>query len=247
MKAIAVAVTALGLLAVMGCETVPKTEAERDALQDEARATLQTMQARDPSLRGFLDKAHGYVIFPSVGKGGVLVGGAYGRGIAYEQGRMIGYAELNQGSLGLQLGGQTFAELLVFESAEAMNRFRSSTFELGGNASIVALNAGAAESAQFTDGVAVFTMPRGGLMADLTLTGQQINFRPLGEVGTERTTYQESQRYHQEPARPQRDRSIEDGNIRGEGEIRLQQQPQRRQDGGVRGEIEVEPLPENQD
>ena len=83
-----------------GCATAPKTQAERQSLVAQADAAVSTMVARDPSLRDFIDRGHGYAIFPDVGKAGAIVGGAYGRGVVFEQGRAIGFAELNQGSIG---------------------------------------------------------------------------------------------------------------------------------------------------
>jgi hypothetical protein len=72
------------------------------------------MIAKDESLRDFIAGAHGYAVFPNIGKAGVGVGGASGRGVVYEEGRPVGYAQINQGSLGLQLGAQTYAELIVY-------------------------------------------------------------------------------------------------------------------------------------
>ncbi len=161
-----------------GCATAPDTAAKKKGLDEEANGALAQMKAKDPKLDNFLSKAYGYAIFPSVGKGGVVVGGAYGRGLVYEQGKMIGWSELNQASVGLQLGGQTYSELIVFQNEDALGRLKSGNFDLGASASAVALNAGASASARFENGVAVFTMPQGGLMFDVSITGQKLNFEP---------------------------------------------------------------------
>jgi len=175
-----------------GCATAPKTHEERMSLVAEADAAVQSMIAKDQSLRGFLDRSHGYAVFPSVGKAGLIAGGAYGRGVAYEQGRPIGYVELNQGSVGAQIGGQTFAELIVFESQAAMERIKAGDFDMGADLSAVALKTGAAGSAQFQGGMAVFVQPKGGLMAEASIKGQKINFKPMDEAeaasATERPT-----------------------------------------------------------
>lgn len=177
---LAAAVVAVAV-ASTGCATAPKTQKERLSLVQEADAAVTSMAAKDPSLRDFLDRAHGYVAFPNVGKGGLIAGGAYGRGVVYEQGRPVGYAELNQGSIGAQIGGQTYAELIVLENEDAMARLRSGNFDLGGNLSAVALKAGAAGEARFEGGVAVFVQPKGGLMAEASISGQKINYQPMDQ------------------------------------------------------------------
>lgn len=173
-------IAAAGIFATAACATAPKTEAGRQSLEARADATLETMLARDPGLRQTLNTAYGYAVFPEIGKGGLLVGGAYGRGVVYEQGRKVGFTELNQASLGATLGGQTFAELVVFRDRAALQRLQGGEFSLGTDASVVALTTGAAATARFKRGVAVFVLPRGGLMVDLSVSGQQLNYRPRG-------------------------------------------------------------------
>lgn len=167
------------MFGVAGCATAPKTQAEKRSLVGEADAAVASMIARDPSLRDVIDDAAGYAIFPDVGKGGVIVGGAYGRGIVYERGRPTGFAELNQGSVGAQLGAQSYSQLIVFENDAALNRLKSGDFDLGAEASAVALKAGAAKAATFQGGAAVFQMSRGGLMAAAAINGQKLNFEPM--------------------------------------------------------------------
>lgn len=173
------AVAALIMLA--GCESTPESSAERDALHDEVQAALTRMKQVDPTLQDRLDRAYGYAIFPSVGKGGLIVGGAYGRGEVYEQGRLIGYTDLQQGSVGLQAGGQEFSELILFESQQALDSFKGGNFTLGANASAVALKSGAAASADFKDGVLVITHPKGGLMFEASVSGQKFDYRPVSQ------------------------------------------------------------------
>lgn len=162
--------------AAMGCRTAPKSDAAKEDLQSGAQRAVDRMTAADPDLRGVIDKGHGYAIFPKVGKGGVIVGGAYGRGIVYEQGRMIGYADLTQASVGAQLGGQTYSELIVFQSSDALNRFRNNQLEFSANASAVILEKGAAKAAEFQNGVAIFVQPRAGAMAEASVGGQKFTF-----------------------------------------------------------------------
>ena len=113
------------LLLMTGCQTAPESKSERADLHDDTTSALHRVQRADPGLRDFLDRAYGYAVFPSVGKGGVVVAGAYGRGEVFEKGRAIGYADLTQGSVGAQLGGQTYTEIVVFENADALGKFRT--------------------------------------------------------------------------------------------------------------------------
>jgi lipid-binding SYLF domain-containing protein len=175
------AVVAVALLATGCASPAPKTSAERQSLVSEADAAVSTMTAKDPSLRDFLDRSYGYVVFPNVGKGGAVVGGAYGRGVVFEQGRPIGFANLKQASIGAQLGGQTYSEVIAFQNQGALERIKVGDFDMGGEVSAVALKAGAARTAQFQGGMAVFVQPKGGLMAEASNKGQKINFEPLAQ------------------------------------------------------------------
>ena len=164
------------IVACAACATAPKSTEDRQELANDAQAALQKMRNKDPSLNGLLAASAGYAIFPEIGKGGFIVGGAYGRGILYERGRPTGYVELNQGSIGAQIGAQTFTELIVFKDRWHVEKLKGGEFKLGGEASAVILKTGAAASTDFTQGVAVIVDPRGGAMAELSLSGQQINF-----------------------------------------------------------------------
>ena len=172
------ALVALLLATIVGCNTAPKSEEKKDALVDQAQAMLREMKSQDSSLQGFLDRGYGYVIFPNVGKGGLVAGGAYGRGVVYRGNEMVGYADLSQASIGLQAGGQTFSELIVFENEDTFNKFTKSELQFGANVSAIALKTGAGSSATFKNGLAVFVMPKGGLMFEVSLSGQQFKYQP---------------------------------------------------------------------
>jgi lipid-binding SYLF domain-containing protein len=175
-----IALTALFLIS-SGCSTAPKTQEQKKSLVAEADAALTSMEARDPSLRDLVDRAPGYVMFPDVGTAGAGIGGAYGRGIVYERGRPVGFAELNQGSIGLQLGAESYSELIVFENDAALNRLKSGDFDVGAEAHAVALKAGAGKAATFQGGAAVFQHTRGGLMAAAAINGQKLNYQPMDQ------------------------------------------------------------------
>jgi lipid-binding SYLF domain-containing protein len=163
-----------------GCSTAPKTPEQKRSLVAEADAAVSTMTAKDPSLRDLINNsAYGYAVFPDVGKAGAIVGGAYGRGVVYEQGRPVGFTELNQASIGAQLGGQSYSELVVFENEAALNRLKAGNFDFGAEVSAVAIKAGGAGAARFEGGVAVFQLPKGGLMAAAAINGQKLNYQPM--------------------------------------------------------------------
>lgn len=168
-----------GGLQLAGCATAPATTAERTELIATTAATTAGMFAADEGLQPFVTKAYAYVVFPSVGKGGLGIGGAYGRGVVYQDGKAVGYSDLTQATLGLQAGGQSFAELVVFEDKAAFDRFTTGKLSLTANASAVALKSGAAASAKYTEGVAVFVNPTGGLMFEASIGGQQFTYQPL--------------------------------------------------------------------
>lgn len=164
---------------LIGCTTAPKTEAKKESLAIDVRATVDQMNIDDATFKDFLNKSYGYVVFPSVGKGGLIVGGAYGRGEVYEQGKLIGYADITQATVGLQAGGQSFAEVIAFEDKAALDRFINNKYEVAAQASAVALKSGAAGAAKYTDGVVIFTHVKGGLMAEASIGGQRFNFSPI--------------------------------------------------------------------
>ena len=164
-----------------GCETAPKTETGRENLRDETDTALRSFEREDPDLKDFLNNAAGYVVFPSIGKAGFGVGAAYGRGVVYEGDKQTGFASLSQGSLGLQAGAQDTSELVVFGTREALNKFKDGKFEFGANASAIILKEGAAKSASFRDGVAVFTKAKSGAMVELSLSGQKLKYLPNEE------------------------------------------------------------------
>jgi lipid-binding SYLF domain-containing protein len=169
-----------GLLA-SGCATAPQTASDRSDLHIEVSTAAQRMYDTDPDFQPFIHKAYGYVLFPEVGKGAVGAGGAYGRGEVYEQGRFVGYADLSQATLGVQLGGQSFSEAIAFESPLALQHFEAGKLTFAANASAVAMKSGAAASARYSDGVAVFVEPVGGLMFEAAIGGQSFSFQPSNE------------------------------------------------------------------
>ncbi len=147
----------------------------------------------------FFNTSHGYAVFPTVGKGGFVVGGAYGKGRVYERGTFVGEATVTQLSAGLQAGGQAYSQIIFFEDQRALDEFRGGNFEFGAQANAVVVTAGANAGAGTTGasggvsggrrdaktfggyykGMAVFTVAKGGLMVDVSLAGQKFAFTPV--------------------------------------------------------------------
>lgn len=171
---------AAGLTAgIAACSTEPKSDSDKQTLHEEVQSTLTAFRNDDPTLNDLLAKSVGYAVFPDVGKAGLGVGGSYGRGEVFENGRRIGYADLTKGTIGLQIGAQTFDELLVFLTQEQLDDFKGGEFKFSADASAVAIKSGAAASADPAKGVVVFVRTTGGLMAEASIGGQNFTFKPL--------------------------------------------------------------------
>lgn len=169
----------IALLAALfaGCATAPATRAEKESLQTSARATLDEMIARNPAIQDTIRNAPGYAVFPSIGKGGVLVGGAHGQGILYEHGVPTGYVSVEQASIGAQLGGQTFSQLLVLRTPQQVVDVKAGRFTAGADLGVVVLSQSAGAQTNFNPNASVFVLPRGGLMVDVSINGQRIKYQ----------------------------------------------------------------------
>jgi lipid-binding SYLF domain-containing protein len=148
----------------------------------------------------FFHRSYGYAVFPTVGEGGLGVGGAFGKGRVYAHGRYVGDTKMGQVSVGFQAGGKAYSQIIFFEDKRALNDFESGTFEFAAGASAVAITAGASASAGtsgasagasggeknaratgvYERGMAVFTIAKGGLMYAATIAGQRFSFTPRG-------------------------------------------------------------------
>jgi lipid-binding SYLF domain-containing protein len=167
------------------------------AFADEYANTIKVF--RDAGESGtFFGNAYGYAVFPTIGKGGFVVGAAHGNGRVYRQGKFIGDTSMTQLSVGAQLGGQAYSEMIFFQNKNALDEFTSGNFEFGAQASAVAITAGASASggstgtsagasgterhaktaAKYYKGMAVFTVAKGGLMYEASIGGQKFNYKP---------------------------------------------------------------------
>lgn len=161
-------------------------------------ATINVFKS-SPVAQPYFNGAYGYAVFPTIGKGGVGIGGAHGKGQVYRGNKVTGKTSMTQLTIGLQLGGQAFSQIIFFQDKRAYDEFTSGNFEFGAQATAVAITAGATAQAGTTGaaasattggtagkqetsyyrGMAVFTHVKGGLMYEATLGGQKFNFKPL--------------------------------------------------------------------
>lgn len=177
MKKNKIAMLALLALSVLGLPRLSQAQ-DHESLKSDAAAAKKAFTATDQSMKDLFDKSHGYVIFPNVTKAALIVGGAGARGIVYEKGKAIGMAKMAQGTVGAQVGGQTYREVIFFENKAALDRFKDNKFEFSGQVSAVAVKSGAAATAKYADGVSVFTQEKGGLMLEASLGGQKFTYEP---------------------------------------------------------------------
>ena len=169
---------AIGIFFLEGCATAPMTSEGKMVLNTKVVSVIERAKKEDPGLKKFFDEAAGYAVFPTVGKGAIGIGGAYGKGELYEGGQMVGYCDLTQASIGLALGGQAYTELIFFETSDAVDIFKAGNFAFAAQASAVALKSGVSANAKYSNGVAVFTMGETGLMYEASIGGQKFSYIP---------------------------------------------------------------------
>jgi lipid-binding SYLF domain-containing protein len=165
------------------------------ALADEFSETEKVFKDAETS-NAFFDNSYGYALFPTIGKGGFGIGGAHGDGRVYEQGHYVGDTSMTQITIGLQIGGQSFSQIIFFEDKDAFVGFTSGDFEFGANASAVAITVSAQASSStagssagagtsddnaslagnYSNGMAIFTVVKGGLMYEASLGGQKFKY-----------------------------------------------------------------------
>ncbi|MEW4924673.1 lipid-binding SYLF domain-containing protein [Algibacter sp. 2305UL17-15] len=142
----------------------------------DAEKAKATLIEKDAGIEKFFENSSGYAIFPNVGKGGLIIGGASGNGVLYEDGTPIGMASLKKVNIGLQAGGQAVIQVIFFETDAALAEFKEGNFELSAEASAVIADKGKSKDANYSDGVIVFALPKAGLMADASVGGQKFDF-----------------------------------------------------------------------
>jgi lipid-binding SYLF domain-containing protein len=174
---------------------LPVAPAWADEYQDTINVFKKAIESKN-----FFNTAYGYAVFPTIGKGAFVVGGAYGKGRVYEKGKYIGDTSVTQLSVGWQAGGEGYSQIIFFEDQRALKEFTSGNFEFSADAKAVAITAGAQAQAsttggqasagmsadtskavgQYYKGMATFTVAKGGLMAAAAVAGQKYSFTPVG-------------------------------------------------------------------
>lgn len=169
------------------------------ALADDYSSAIQMFRNAGESGKFFAD-SYGYAVFPAIGKAGMVLGAAYGLGRVYRKGKYVGDATMTQVTVGAQLGGQVYSEIIFFRNKAAFDKFTSGEFAFGAQAAAVAMTAGALANASTTGasagasatqetaktaggyyrGTAVFTIAKGGLMYEASVGGERFSYRPIG-------------------------------------------------------------------
>lgn len=168
-------VLAFTVLLVGGCSTAPSSSGARSDLVAEARNTIGEFKQNDPSIERFFSSAAGYAVYPAIGKGGLVVGGAFGRGALFEGNTFTSYCDVTQGTVGLQIGGQSYSQIIFFQTQESLNEFKNGAMTFSAQATAVAAKYGAAATMAYSDGVAVYVGDQAGLMAEASVGGQKFS------------------------------------------------------------------------
>lgn len=144
----------------------------------DVQATIEDFLKVDPRVESFIETSAGYAVFPTVGKAAFLVGGAHGNGELILAGSAVGKTEITEVSVGLQAGGQSFSEIIFFETEADIDRFTDGKLEFSSGFSAVAVSGGATDKPPYREGVVVFTHTKGGLMAEMSVGGQKFKYEP---------------------------------------------------------------------
>lgn len=152
-----------------------------ESAHKEVEATLSQIKKRHKDVAKAMKKAYGYAVFPAVGRASAVIGGTHGRGEVFEQGELVGTATLSQLTLGVQLGGQTFSEIVLFNSKEALYRFKRGRITFSASASAVMLKAGACALSNYEEDVVTRAFSHGGMQIEVAMGFQRFHFRSMHE------------------------------------------------------------------
>ncbi|MFQ5937764.1 MAG: hypothetical protein ACE5LB_15275 [Acidiferrobacterales bacterium] len=175
----AFALTLFGFVALSPLAAEAGWDPRKDQeLLKKSKEAIGAFKKKDPSLKIFFKEAYGYVVFPNITKGGLIVGGAHGNGVVYRKGKIIGRASLSQGTFGLQAGGKTYSEIIFFKDKASFDHLINGSLEFAAQATANAVKSGGSADADYSKGVAVFSMATGGLMAEASIGGQKFKYKP---------------------------------------------------------------------
>jgi lipid-binding SYLF domain-containing protein len=155
-----------------------KTDNEKAEMTAKVTEAKAAFLKQDEDLKAIFDKASGYVLFPTVAKGGLGVGAAIGTGQLFDKDKLLGETKLTQVTVGFQAGGQAYSEVIFFEDQTSLDNFKKGNFEFSAQVSAVAATAGASKNAKYEKGVMVFTLAKGGLMYEASVGGQKFKYEP---------------------------------------------------------------------
>jgi len=144
----------------------------------EAHKTMSRMVAKDSGMRQFIKNAYGYAVFPTVAEGALIVGGAHGSGGAFRDNKKVASCSISKASIGIQAGGQAYSEVIFFKSKPAFDNFIAGRFAFDSGIKATAVKAGASAGVSYNQGVAVFSLPKGGLIASAAVGGQHFSCKP---------------------------------------------------------------------
>ena len=167
------------MIFLLPCSMKAQDDKAKEKLISDSKDAKADFKKTDPSMDKLFNNSYGYVIFPKIGKGAIIIGGSGGNGVVYEKGKTIGTAKMAQLSVGAQIGGESYREIIFFEDKEALDRFKENKVEFTGQISAVAAKSGASANAKYADGVAVFTQDLTGLMAEAAVGGQKFTYKTL--------------------------------------------------------------------
>lgn len=145
---------------------------QKDVSSKSAEA-IKEIKKTNEKINKYFSSAYGYAVFPSIGKGGLGVGGAAGNGTIYKGGAIVGDCKMSQITIGFQAGGQAYSEVIFFQNKESYDRFTGNKFEFSAQATAVAVTAGASFDVGYRDGILIFTHAKGGLMYEASVGGQK--------------------------------------------------------------------------
>ena len=176
-KILVMSVVAFSMIFSTNFGYAQKNKQDSRIVVDSKNAQMEFIKA-DPLMKNLFNTAHAYVIFPNIGKGGLGIGGAMGKGVVFMRGVIIGTARMTQLTIGFQTGGQAYREVIFFENESVLKDFKNNKIEFSGQASAVIATEGAAGNVKYKNGVMIFTQPKGGLMYEASIGGQKFKFRP---------------------------------------------------------------------
>ena len=147
-------------LVLTSCSPVPKTTESMKVLEAEVQETIVLFEKEDPGIRRFFEQSAGYAVLPKVFKGALWIGGAYGKGLVYQNEKLIGYCNMSQATLGFSFGGDFLREIIFFRTQADLDRFKSGEYTFSAQATAGGLTAAQAAKADYKDGMAVFCYGR---------------------------------------------------------------------------------------